>query len=178
MGATPSRRLGAAELRFAMRLEQSEKELAAIGASIGCNCRPCIEHHVPAGRAAGLSEAELADAVGTARRVRDEAIALLAPRVDELLGGARGSSTPNPLAATSRPQELVALGASVGANSHPLLEAHIAAAAELGLDPGQLAAAVSMAEYVQRRAAEMTADKASHALDRLAREARAATPTT
>ena len=33
-----------------MRLEQGEKELAAIGASIGANCRPCIEHHLPAGR--------------------------------------------------------------------------------------------------------------------------------
>ena len=42
-----------------MRLEQREKELAAIGASIGANCRPCIEHHIPAGREAGLSEVEL-----------------------------------------------------------------------------------------------------------------------
>ena len=68
-----------------MQLEQREKELAAIGASIGCNCRPCIEHHSPAGREAGLSEVELADAVATARGVRNEAIKLLDRRVDELL---------------------------------------------------------------------------------------------
>ena len=43
-----------------MQLEQRDKELAAIGAAIGCNCRPCIEHHIPAGREAGLSETELA----------------------------------------------------------------------------------------------------------------------
>ena len=62
-----------------MQLEQHDKELAAIGAAIGCNCRPCIEHHIPAGREAGLSEGELADGVATARVVRDEAIVLLAP---------------------------------------------------------------------------------------------------
>jgi AhpD family alkylhydroperoxidase len=32
-----------------MQLEQRDKELAAVGASIGRNCRPCIEHHVAAG---------------------------------------------------------------------------------------------------------------------------------
>jgi len=86
-----------------MRLEQREKELAAIGASIGANCRPCIEHHVPAGREAGLSEAELADAV--------------------------------------------------------------AAALEVGLAPAQVEAALKMAEYVQQRASEMTAEKATHVLE-------------
>jgi AhpD family alkylhydroperoxidase len=34
-----------------MQLGQRDKELAAIGAAIGCNCRPCIEHHIPVGRA-------------------------------------------------------------------------------------------------------------------------------
>jgi AhpD family alkylhydroperoxidase len=33
-----------------MQVEQRDKELAAIGASIGCNCRPCVEHHIAAGR--------------------------------------------------------------------------------------------------------------------------------
>jgi hypothetical protein len=33
-----------------MALEQQDKELVAIGASIGASCRPCIEHHIPAGR--------------------------------------------------------------------------------------------------------------------------------
>jgi len=70
-----------------MQLEQRDKELAAIGAAIGCNCRPCIEHHILAGRAAGLSDAELVEAVAAARAVRDEAIRLPAPRIDELLGG-------------------------------------------------------------------------------------------
>jgi AhpD family alkylhydroperoxidase len=124
-----------------MQLEQRDKELAAIGASIGCNCRPCIEHHIPAGREAGLSDATIADAVETARAVRDEAIELLAPRVDELLGGDSVPPDPAPVAKTSRAHELVVPGASVGANSHPLLRRHIAAALELGLSSAEVAAA-------------------------------------
>jgi len=150
-----------------MRLEQREKELAAIGASIGANCRPCIEHHLPAGRAAGLSETELADAVATARTVRYGAVELFSTRVDELLGHDGPELEPGPPAETSRERELVALGACVGANSHSLLQVHIAAALDSGLSPVQIEAALKMAEYVQQRAAEITADKATHTLEEL-----------
>ncbi len=155
-----------------MQLEQRDKELAAIGAAIGCNCRPCIEHHIPAGREAGLSEAELAEAVATARAVRDEWIDLLSARVDQLLGDGGVPSEPASIGQTSRAQELVALGASLGANSHPLLHDHIAAAHELRLSPREVTAAARMAGYVQKRASEMTADAAKHALDELGGVAR------
>lgn len=148
-----------------MQLEQRDKELAAIGAAIGCNCRPCIEHHIPAGRAAGLSDAELAEAVATARAVRDEAIRLLAPRIDELLGGCPVRAEPALVADVPRARALVSLGATVGANSHVLLERRVAAAFAHGLGAGEIAAALKMAGYVQKRAGEMTADKARHALD-------------
>lgn len=150
-----------------MHLGQRDKELAAIGAAVGCNCRPCIEQHIPAGREAGLSEAELVDAVAIARGVRDEAIGLLASRIDELLGGDSAPGGPALVAETSRARTLVALGASVGANSHQLLERHIAAALELGLGPREITAAVKMAGYVQNRASEMAATAATHALDEL-----------
>ena len=148
-----------------MQLEQRDKELAAIGAAIGCNCRPCIEHHLPAGRAAGLSDAELAEAVATARAVRDEAIRLLAPRIDELLGGCPVRAEPALVEDVPRARALVSLGATVGANSHVLLERRVAAAFAHGLGAGEIAAALKMAGYVQKRAGEMTADKARHALD-------------
>ena len=151
-----------------MQFEQRDKELAAIGASVGCNCRPCVDHHIPKGREAGLSEAELADAVGTARALRDQGIELLAPRIDELLGHGSGPAAPAPVAETSRAHALVSLGASVGANSHPLLERHIAATLEYGLTPTEVTAALKMASYVQNRAGEITAEKAKHALDQLA----------
>jgi AhpD family alkylhydroperoxidase len=148
-----------------MRLEQQEKELAAIGASIGANCRPCIEHHLPAGREAGLSDTELADAVTTAQAVRREAVELLSARVDELLERAGSAPEPGAVAETSKDRELVSLGASVGANSHPLLDLHIPAALEAGLGPAQVEAALKVAGYVQQRAGEMTAEKATHTLE-------------
>jgi AhpD family alkylhydroperoxidase len=148
-----------------MRLEQREKELAAIGASIGANCRPCIEHHLPAGREAGLSETELVDAVAVAQAVRHEAIELLSARVDELLGRARPVPDPGSVADKSRAHELVALGASVGANSHRLLDLHIATALEVEISSAEVEAALKTAEYVQQRAGELTAEKATHVLE-------------
>ena len=43
-----------------MALEQWEKELVAIGASMGTGCRPCLEHHLRAARHAVLTEPQLA----------------------------------------------------------------------------------------------------------------------
>jgi AhpD family alkylhydroperoxidase len=148
-----------------MRLEQRDKELAAIGASIGANCRPCIEHHVPAGREAGLTEGGLGDAVAVAQTIRHRAIDLFAARVDELLGHPGYTPDPELPSATSRERELVALGASVGVNSHPLIDLHVGAALDVGLTATEVEAALKMAEYVQQRAAEMTAEAATHALE-------------
>ena len=148
-----------------MQLAVTEKELAAIGASIGANCRPCIEHHLAAGREAGLSKTELVDAVATAQAVAHEAVMLLSARVDELLGRAGSPPEPEVIVNPSKAAELVALGASVGANSHPLLHLHIAAALEEGLTLAQVKAALKMAEYVQQRAAEITANKAAESLE-------------
>ena len=148
-----------------MQLEQRDKELTAIGASIGANCRPCIEHHIEAARAAGLSEAELVESVTTARAERDHAIRLLASRIDELLDS-RPAAEPTPaVVARSKDQALVALGASVGANSHALLRVNIAGARDAGLDAKELAAAIAMAGYVQQMAAEITAKKATTMLE-------------
>ena len=147
-----------------MSLEQRDKELAAIGASIGANCRPCIEHHLGAGRDAGLSQAELCDAVATGQAVRAEAVELLAARIDELLGRSVAVPGPVTIARTSKARELVALGASVGANSHPLLHAHIDAAIEVGLEADHIRSALKMAGYVQQHAAAITGDEVIRAL--------------
>ena len=68
-----------------MALDQKDKELVAIGASIGALCRPCIEHHIPAGRDAGLTEPQLARAVQVAQATHRIAVDLLFRRSRELL---------------------------------------------------------------------------------------------
>jgi 4-carboxymuconolactone decarboxylase len=51
-------------------LSNRELELVAIGAAIGSNCRPCIIAHVRGARTAGLSDAQIAEAVAAAERVK------------------------------------------------------------------------------------------------------------
>lgn len=149
-----------------MALEQQDKELAAIGASIGALCRPCIEHHIPAGRDAGLSETELARAVEVAEDTHRIAVTLLFRRSHELLRSTQAPpGVPPPLQPTSQLDELAALGASIGANCHPLLEQHVAGALREGLSPGQVRSAIKMAQIVQQHAAEITAGKAAAALE-------------
>jgi AhpD family alkylhydroperoxidase len=147
-----------------MPLEQRDKELAAIGASIGSNCDPCITHHLAAGREAGLSQAELDVAVASAHAVRREAVELLATRIDELLGRGAGRAKPAALPQTSKAHELVALGVSVGANSHPLLRNHVGSAFDVGLEVHEVRSALKMAGYVQQHAAALTAEAVTRAL--------------
>jgi AhpD family alkylhydroperoxidase len=147
-----------------MPLELRDKEFAAIGASIGANCRPCIEHHFAAGREAGLSPAELDDAVTTAHVIRDEAVQLLAARIDELLGHSGPAPEPTAVVEPSKERELVALGVSVGANSHGLLHVHVRAALDAGLELHQIKSALKMAGYVQQHAAAITAEEMTRTL--------------
>ena len=147
-----------------MPLEQRDKELAAIGASIGSNCEPCITHHLAAGREAGLSQTDLDAAVASAHTVRREAVDLLARRIDELLGHDGAGANSTAVAQRSKPHELVALGVSVGANSHPLLHAHVGSALDLGLEVHEVRSALKMAGYVQQHAAGLTAQAVSRAL--------------
>lgn len=51
-------------------LTPRDRELVAIGAAMGSNCVPCIEHHIPEAKKAGLSGAEIAEAICLADTVR------------------------------------------------------------------------------------------------------------
>lgn len=52
------------------RLEPRERELVALGAAMGSNCVPCIEYHVPKARKAGLTDAQIREAIRVADEVR------------------------------------------------------------------------------------------------------------
>lgn len=51
-------------------LSSAERELVALGAALGSNCIPCIEYHVPQARKAGLSDAQIGEAIQVADQVR------------------------------------------------------------------------------------------------------------
>ncbi len=51
-------------------LNNREKSLVALGAAIASNCVPCVEYHIPGAKRAGLSDAEVGEAVRIADKVR------------------------------------------------------------------------------------------------------------
>jgi len=51
-------------------LTPRERELVALGGALGSNCVPCIEHHIPEAKKAGLTDSEIAEAIRLADTVR------------------------------------------------------------------------------------------------------------
>jgi 4-carboxymuconolactone decarboxylase len=78
-------------------LAVKERELVALGAAIASNCVPCIEHHVPEARKAGLTEAQIRQAVRLADRVRQ----VPAGKVLSVALGLVGDGEPAPAQARS-----------------------------------------------------------------------------
>ena len=86
-----------------------DRELVALGA-MGSNCVPCVEHHIPESRKAGLTDAEIRAAVEQAdkvrqvpaRRVLAAALAMLTyeggegakPQAQECAGATAGAAAP------------------------------------------------------------------------------------
>jgi 4-carboxymuconolactone decarboxylase len=52
------------------QLTPQERALVSLGAAMGSNCISCIEHHIPASRTAGLSDAQISEAIRLADRLR------------------------------------------------------------------------------------------------------------
>ena len=51
-------------------LNLREYELVALGAAIASNCIPCIEYHIPVARNAGLTDAQILEAVQLADKLK------------------------------------------------------------------------------------------------------------
>jgi AhpD family alkylhydroperoxidase len=53
-----------------MKMDERTKKLIAVGASVGANCHPCLEHHVGKALEAGIDRDDLMEAVEVAKAVR------------------------------------------------------------------------------------------------------------
>ncbi|MCP4655675.1 MAG: carboxymuconolactone decarboxylase family protein [bacterium] len=97
-------------------LNDRERELVALGAAISSNCVPCIEYHIPQARKAGLSDAQIREAVQLADKVRRVPARKVLQTAYALLGENQGEE---PDAATtgcgcSQPAESAGSGVSGG----------------------------------------------------------------
>jgi AhpD family alkylhydroperoxidase len=79
------------------------EELVAIGAAIASNCEPCLEFHVAKARELGVADEEIAQAVETARRVKETPARSILRAADELLGttAPKAAGTPLPVVAAN-----------------------------------------------------------------------------
>ena len=144
------------------KLSAQEKEIVAVGASIGAGCHPCVSHHLKAGAETGLADEELLAAVTSAERVTAEAAVLLGDHVRDTL---RAEVTP---ALLSRQEEVLAsLGAALGANDRTNIERQLNAAAEVGVSRERLHEAIETAHSVQENAARIHLREAERLLDAL-----------
>lgn len=62
-------------------MDEKTKELIALGASVACNCHPCVKFHTDKARKMGIDAAEIKTAIDVGKMVRQGA----AGQMDELL---------------------------------------------------------------------------------------------
>jgi len=84
-------------------LSASERELVALGAAIGSNCVPCVEHHVPEARKAGLNDSQIREAIELAERTRQVPAAKVLGTALGLLGEAASAPAEKSCAEVMQP---------------------------------------------------------------------------
>ena len=133
------------------KLGLEQRELVAIGASVGAGCHPCVSHHIEASRSAGLSGDRLLAATMNAERVMIQAAAWMAAHARSRIGiDAAAWAEATPL-----DDQLASLGAALSANDMAAIEGHLLAAAGLGVSRSQLEEAIALAGQVQENAARI-----------------------
>lgn len=142
-------------------LSPEQKELVAVGASVGAGCQPCVSHHLKAGAQAGLDGEQLLSTVTSAERVSAEA----AVAMGDHARGELGSTGSSPALLSRLEEALASLGAALGANDRTNIERQLRAAAELGATRAQLQQAIDTAHTVQENAARIHMREAERLLD-------------
>lgn len=66
--------------------DKKTKELIAIGASVSCNCHPCVKFHIDKARKLGIEPGDIKEALKVGMMVRSGA----ASQMDELLSEVSG----------------------------------------------------------------------------------------
>ena len=90
-------------------------ELVAVAAAVASNCEPCLEHHVHVARELGLSDEQIAQAVQTARKVKETPARHILKVADELLG----KGTDRTASTTTASLPLITETASTGCGCSP-----------------------------------------------------------
>lgn len=146
------------------RLSAEQKELVAIGASVGTGCHPCLDYHLKAGAKADLAGNQLLAAVTSAERVTAEAAEQMTVHARGQLGVEAAAAA----RAVPLDEELASFGAALGANDLANIERHMLASVALGVSRAQLQEAIEVAEKVAQNAIRIHQREAERLLERSA----------
>lgn len=136
----------------AEQLSAEQKELVAVGASVGAGCHPCVKHHIKAAVKAGVGEERLIAALTASDRIATEATKRMAVHSRGVLGA---EPTASATARSPLDDALASFGAAVAANDRAAIESQIAAARAAGASRAELEQAVQTAATVQENAARI-----------------------
>ncbi len=84
-------------------LSARDRALVGLGAALGSNCIPCVEHHLPLARSAGLGDDEIRAALSLADTIRQVPARRVLARATELAGIPAADSAPAAACGTSTP---------------------------------------------------------------------------
>ncbi len=143
------------------RLSVEQRELVAVGASIGAGCHPCVKYHIKAGTDAGLAGGRVLAAVTSAERVAAEA----AERMHVHARAQLGAEPALPAEVSPLDDVLASFGAALAANDLANIERHLQAASKLGVSRSQLQEAIEVTQKVQQNAARIHVEKAERLLE-------------
>ncbi len=134
-------------------LQTIEKEIIALGASVGAGCQPCTAHHIEAARAAGACEKRVTLAVTAAADVRRPAAEEMKAWGIGQIGGA--AELPDDWLAQRRLiRSLVSAAAAFAMNSVPEFRRCAEEAHHHGATDQQIQVAVTIARKIKGGAAE------------------------
>jgi AhpD family alkylhydroperoxidase len=153
-------------------LTAEERELVAIGASIGAGCHSCVDHHLKAGTRAGLSAERLLAGVINAELASAES----AERLSEHVRAALGSEVKEPRAAAALDEALACLGGALGSNDLANVKHQLLVCRQLGMSRLQLRQAIELGRGVQENATRIHYRAALDLLGRAAGETDAGAP--
>ena len=148
-------------------LTVEQKELVAVGASVGAGCHPCVRHHIKAAVMAGVDEQRVLAALATSDRIAAEAVERMGPYSREVLGV---EPTARAAAGSSLDDALAGFGAAIAANDAAAINGQLLAARAAGASISQLETAIETAANVQRNAARIHVREAERLVGQLAAE--------
>jgi len=145
------------------KLSDEQRELVAIGASIGAGCQPCVSYHLKAGAKAGVSAERLLAGVVNAELAAAEAEERLSDHARAQLG----REVREPKVAVALDVALASLGGALGSSDLANVEHQLLACRQLGISQSQLREAIELGRAVQENSTRMHHRAALDLLDRV-----------